>query len=113
MHVKTQGDRQKIRAHNDNLRRRLVGGQVVLTNSVSDLPPPKRMEVIAAVMNFCVFDQENDPHDEHDFGMVDVQGAKYFWKIDYYDQSMEAGSPDPADPEVTKRVLTIMRADEY
>jgi len=36
-----------------------------------------------------------------------------FRKIDYYDRATEAGSPDPADPAVTTRVLTLMRADEY
>jgi hypothetical protein len=31
----------------------------------------------------------------------------------YYDRKTEFGSSDPADPAVTTRVLTIMRADEY
>ena len=30
-----------------------------------------------------------------------------------YDRATEFGSPDPTDPAVTTRVLTIMRADEY
>jgi hypothetical protein len=36
-----------------------------------------------------------------------------FGRIDYYDRATEMGSPDPADPAVTTRVLTFMLADQY
>ena len=36
-----------------------------------------------------------------------------FWKIDAYDRALQSGSEDPANPAVTRRVLTIMLASEY
>ena len=44
---------------------------------------------------------------------IEHEGVSYLWKVDCYDLSLEYASPDPADPAVTTRVLTIMRADEY
>jgi hypothetical protein len=69
--------------------------------------------LVAAVRDFEDFTADNDPHGEHDFGTVEHEGVRYFWKVDAYDPSTTYASPDPADPHVTQRVLTIMRADEY
>jgi hypothetical protein len=49
----------------------------------------------------------------HDFGSFKADGAVIFFKIDYYDKALAAHSPDPADPSVTERVITIMLAEEY
>lgn len=68
---------------------------------------------IHAVRTFDAFTEDNDPHGEHDFGTVEVNGIKLFWKIDCYDSTMEYGSPDPTDPKVTCRVMTIMLPSEY
>ncbi|MDR2769906.1 MAG: DUF3768 domain-containing protein [Rickettsiales bacterium] len=37
----------------------------------------------------------------------------FFFKIDYYANDMQSHSPDKSNPTFTRRVLTIMRADEY
>lgn len=63
---------------------------------------------------FSEFSEDNDPYGEHDFGAFDIEGAgKIFWKIDYYNRTMDGGSDDPDDPGKTTRVLTIMLASEY
>ena len=69
--------------------------------------------VLQLVRNFKQFTPDNDPYDEHDFGMVEYQGDRYFWKFDYYDRNMEFGSPEPSDPEQTTRVLTVFLSSEY
>ena len=68
---------------------------------------------LAAVKRFSEFSEDNDPYGEHDFGSVAIDGHNVFWKIDYYDRQLEFGSPDPSDPAVTIRVLTVMLAEEY
>jgi Protein of unknown function (DUF3768) len=49
----------------------------------------------------------------HADGAFDADGQRVFFKIDYFDESLTYHSPDPADPSVTKRVITIMLAEEY
>ncbi len=103
---------ERIRALNDDFRRTFVGGIVMITAGVEAMPADQRRSLLAKVRDFDAFTDDNDPHGEHDFGSIDGGGVHCFWKIDYYDRATE-GSPDPADPAVTTRVLTVMRADEY
>lgn len=105
--------RARVRALNDALRCGGEGGRVLVTPGVSCLPTPTYAAVLTAVATFTAFDAGNDPYGEHDFGAVEVGGEVYFWKIDTYDLDLVGASPDPADPEVTARVLTIMRGAEY
>lgn len=104
---------EKIRELNDRFRQTFSGGQVVITSGVDALPVETKQKVLKAVQSFDKFDKGNDPHHEHDFGAFEIDGMKFFFKLSYYDLSMEYGSEDPADPTVTKRVLTVMLAEEY
>ena len=84
-----------------------------MTDGVAALPVLDQVAILAKVMQHDQFTEDNDPHGEHDFGAFDHAGQRIFWKIDYYDPSIEYGSEDPADPAKTTRVLTIMLAEEY
>lgn len=84
------------------------GVQALLNMAGGDLQP-----LMAQVATFNRFTEDNDPYNEHDFGSFEWQGEKLFWKFDYYDKAFEYGSEDPANPDITKRVLTVMLASEY
>ncbi|MCG6867345.1 MAG: DUF3768 domain-containing protein [Gammaproteobacteria bacterium] len=105
---------ERIRMLNDAFRiGRHKGGSVVIATGVQAMGPDFVAEARKAVVAFDAFDADSDPHAEHDFGALTVQGAKLFFKVDYYDLDLSAHSPDAADPSVTARVLTIMLASEY
>ncbi|MFB2553794.1 DUF3768 domain-containing protein [Ensifer soli] len=105
----------QIRALNDQLRKWPLPplGELFLTSSVMGLPHQDRFRILRKVMDFDAFTADNDPHGEHDFGAIAHDGVNYFWKIDYYDLRKRNHSPDPTNRDVTCRVLTVMRADEY
>lgn len=103
----------QIAALNDAFRRSFVGGLVMITSGTEALEDPDKAALLAAVRGFDAFTKDNDPHGEHDFGSIDLHDMRFFWKVDCYDLHLIEASPDPTNPEITRRVLTIMRADEY
>jgi hypothetical protein len=105
--------RDRITALNDAFRTSLSGGRVILTSGIASLSDDDRNSVLTKVQTFDDFSEDNNPWGEHDFGSIRHNGMKIFWKIDYYDPSITFGSEDPADPDKTTRVLTIMLAEEY
>ncbi len=104
---------KRIAELNDRFRQTYWGGKVMTTCGVNALSEDITARLFRAVSEFDRFNWRNDPHGEHDFGKVVIDGQKFFWKIDYYNNTMDAGSEDPANPDITTRVLTIMLASEY
>ena len=98
---------------NDELRIRGHGGRILVTLGVSALKGYGSAAILTELAAYDDFDADNDPHGERDFGDLDFGGSELLWKIDYYDATLEYGSPDPADPTLTTRVLTVMLAEEY
>lgn len=69
--------------------------------------------IFKAVAAFNAFTEDNDPYGEHDCAVMEAEGQRIIWKIDYYDRSRTYHSPDAADAKVTVRVLTVMLSSEY
>ena len=112
---------------NDLARKAMgVACTAVTTSGFRSLTASDQSRVRELIECFDAFTPDNDPHGERDFGAVYQDGRgcwttrrpgecseTVFWKIDCYDHSMEWASDDPANPAVTRRVLTIMLAEEY
>jgi hypothetical protein len=106
-------DTDRIRMLNDELRQHLLGGGAVITAGIAALGPEAVERLVKTIAVFDDFCHANDPHEEHDFGSFRFDEVEIIFKIDYYDKSLNFHSPDAADPSVTERIITIMRADEY
>lgn len=109
-----QNDRFRRMVHIPQFGTPEIDGKVLVTRGIAALPPVAQIIILANVRNFDAFTPDNDPYGERDFGAFTEAGAgKIFWKIDYHDRDYRHGSPDPADPGITRRVLTVMLAEEY
>jgi hypothetical protein len=98
----------------------------VATQGFRALPAEDQSRVRELIERFDAFTPDNDPHGERDFGAIYQTGHSQwtttrpaeaqetvFWKIDYYDPSLEWASVDPANPAITRRIFTITLAHEY
>tara|TARA_R100001129_G_scaffold78957_1_gene53651 strand:+ start:155 stop:538 length:384 start_codon:yes stop_codon:yes gene_type:complete len=118
---------ERIARLNDLARRAMgIACVVVATEGIRALPEADQSRLRELVETFDAFTPDNDPCSERDFGAI-YQGlggvwstlrpvdvvVTVFWKIEAYDRALRFGSEDPADPVVTRRVLTIMLASEY
>lgn len=105
-------DAERIAKLNDEFRASFQGGEVVVTRGVD--ASPHKDAILEGVRSYRFAGRdENNPYGENDFGKVTIRNEDYFFKIDYYDLNLQYHSPNKADPSVTRRVLTIMRSDEY
>jgi len=95
--------RDKVVALNDQLRTTFKGGRVQMTRSVYDLDDRLRGRALAVLARYNKF----DPASEHDCGVFIFAGFAFEWRIEYRGKDGVGHSPDPADPNMTMRVLTL------
>ena len=114
---------EKIALLNDELRKKLISGELFKADSKDKayitrgasvfVNGMNRMQFLNNVALYTNFTEDNNPHGERDFGSFMYKKEKIFWKIDYKDNAMMYHSPDASDPSQTIRVLTIMKASEW
>ncbi len=96
-------DRTKIVELNDQFRSTFKGGRMQMSRSVYELEPQLRGRALWVLSKHSKF----DPESEHDWGTFIFGGYAFEWRIEYRSASGSGLSPDPANPDVTFRVLTL------
>ena len=120
---------ERIAWLNDRARQAMgLACVAVATEGFRALPQADQSRVRELVETYDAFTPDNDPYGERDFGAIYKSSdgrwstgyptmgkvvEKVFWKIDAYDRDLRFGSEDPANPAVTRRILTIMLASDY
>lgn len=113
--TETPNQTERIAQLNDLCRKAMgLGGLVYQTAGIAALPPIDQSAIREKVERFDDFTPTNNPYGERDFGAIEHNGQKIFWKIDCYAKDdFTRGSEQPESPAQTTRVLTIMLAEEY
>ena len=117
-HENPEDEAKAIARQNDLFRRSFgtdarVPGRFVMTQGIEALGEAVHARLIAAVRAFEAFTPDNDPHGQHDFGAVEIDGTRVWFKIDLYDPDYTYGSDAPANTARTRRVLTLLLPSEY
>jgi hypothetical protein len=110
---------EQIARLNDQLRaQNSQVGAIHFSRSVGLLPPQQQQQLLQLLKEFNSFSPDNDPYGERDFVTLELDGERYFFKIDYFEKSAwlkgeEIGADTPEDVNTTWRVGTLMESNEY
>jgi hypothetical protein len=96
-------DRAKIIELNDYLRTTFKGGRVQMSRSVYELEPRLRGRALWVLSKCKKFADDS----EHDWGTFIFGGYAFEWRIEYRAATGVGPSRDPANVELTFRVLTL------
>ena len=105
-------DDARMSSQNDDLRRYLYDGCVIMTPGVAALGAEAMGQIANAIATFDDFYNATAPNRKQGSGEFDFGGKLIVFKIDHYPKDL---SPDPSDPNPTgtERIITIRLAEEY
>lgn len=111
LHHLSDEDRALITDQNGLFLRRWphsgLPGCIQITDSIAMRPGAFQSACLYAVQNSEFTEYANDPGRSGASGTVDVSGETVCFCIDLVDENYEGPSPDPTDPEKTRRILRI------
>jgi Protein of unknown function (DUF3768) len=129
LYTASDDQRARIAALNDEARVAMgIACTLAATPGFLKLSRADQSRICELVQGYDAWNIGTDTYEERDFGILfqfadsswttdtpDGSGwlGAVFWKIDYFDISYSAPSKRPWDKDVTARVLTLMRPDEY
>ena len=117
-------DAQTVAAHNDEFRRhKCLGapltlqlrGLIVMTQTLAAMDPILVHKARVAIGRLDVFEPDNDPDGFHDFGAVEIDDQKIWFKINLYEAGSDKryGAERPDNPVTTERVMTLMLPSDW
>lgn len=107
---------KKIALLNDRFRKNIGNGSEVF---VTQAFAQKGNAFVFAAINFVKYyefskiDMGDNPYGENDFIVGEIDGTKFFFKIDCYDNELNYGSEDPSNPKITRRIGTFLLPEDY
>jgi len=111
-----------IAAQNDAFRKAIAQmdttddipkGKVVMTRGIAEQSPDFQLELTRRVIAYAGFNEDCDPDETHEMGVISIEGETVWFKIDLYGVNYEYGSEVPEEVEQTRRVLTMLFPSEY
>jgi Protein of unknown function (DUF3768) len=125
----TPEQRALIAALNDEARAAMgIACMLAATPGFLRLAKADQLRVCELVQSYDAWTIGTDCYGEHDFGIIfqlsdgnwttDTPAGEgwlgaLFWKIDYFDPGFAGPGKRPWDRDLTARIITLMRPDEY